>query len=56
MSDKVSINTAAVNNPNFVKDMAKIFGSSTIVLSIEAKKIGVKKWEVYTKSGREKLE
>ena len=53
-ADKVSINTAAVNNPNFVKDMAKIFGSSTIVLSIEAKKIGVKKWEVYTKSGREK--
>ena len=53
-ADKVSINTAAVDNPKFIKNMAKIFGSSTIVLSIEAKKIGEKKWEVYTKSGREK--
>lgn len=53
-ADKVSINTAAVENPSFIKNMSKVFGSSTIVLSIEAKKKDEKKWEVYTKSGREK--
>ena len=34
-ADKVSINTAAVNNPDFIKDASRIFGSSTIVVSVE---------------------
>ena len=37
-ADKVSINTAAVNNPNFVEDAAKQFGSQCIVVAIDAKK------------------
>ena len=38
-ADKVSLNTAAIRNPNLVKDAANLFGSSTIVVSIEAKKL-----------------
>jgi len=52
-SDKVAINTAAVKDPNFINQAAKIFGSQCIVSSIEAKKIGINKWEVYTDNGRE---
>ena len=41
-ADKVSINTAAVNNPSFVEDAAKQFGSQCIVVAIDAKKINAK--------------
>ena len=55
-ADKVSINTAAVNNPNFVRDAAKQFGSQCIVVAIDAKKIKHKNntlcWEVFTYGGR----
>ena len=55
-ADKVSINTAAVNNPNFVEDAAKRFGSQCIVLAIDAKKNKLENntpyWEVYTHGGR----
>ena len=55
-ADKVSINTAAVNNPNFVRDAAKQFGSQCIVVAIDAKKIKHKNntpcWEVFTHGGR----
>ena len=55
-ADKVSINTAAVNNPSFVQQAAKQFGSQCIVVAIDAKKIEYKhnktKWEVYTHGGR----
>ena len=54
-ADKVSINTAAVNNPNFVRDAAKQFGSQCIVVAIDAKKIKHKNntlcWEVFTHGG-----
>tara|TARA_A100001015_G_scaffold254677_1_gene295628 strand:- start:4788 stop:5561 length:774 start_codon:yes stop_codon:yes gene_type:complete len=53
-ADKISINTAAVNNPQLISDVANFFGSQCMVLSIEAKKISEKKWEVYTENGREK--
>ncbi len=53
-ADKVAINTAAVKNPALLRDAARIFGSSTIVLSLEAKKISEGKWEAYTDNGREK--
>jgi cyclase len=52
-ADKVSINTAAVNNPNFIEDAAMKFGSSTIVVSIEAIKETNGKYFVYTDNGRE---
>lgn len=52
-ADKVAINTAAVKDPCLIKSIASKFGSQCCVLSIEAKKIGSKKWEVYTDCARE---
>ena len=46
-ADKVSINTAAVNNVNFLKEASKKFGSQCIVAAIDAKKVS-DKWEVFT--------
>jgi len=51
-ADKISINTAAVADPNLIKKGAEKFGSQCIVVAIDAKKIGDKKWEVYTHGGR----
>jgi len=51
-ADKVSINTAAVENPSFVKEASRKFGTQCIVVAIDAKKSGKKKWEVYTYGGR----
>ena len=50
-ADRVSINTAAVNDKAFIKESVKIFGSSTITITIETLKIG-EKYKVYTDSGR----
>ncbi|MBZ4642607.1 MAG: imidazole glycerol-phosphate synthase subunit HisF [Deferribacteres bacterium] len=51
-ADKVSINTAAVNNPEFVKQAARKFGTQCIVVAIDAKKVAENKWEVFTHGGR----
>jgi cyclase len=52
-ADKVSINTSAVENPDFIRDAAKRFGTQCIVVAIDAKrKRGGKGWEVYTHGGR----
>ncbi len=51
-ADKVSINTAAVKEPSLVESAAIRFGSSTIVVAIDAKKVGEQKWEVYINGGR----
>ena len=53
-ADKVAINTAAIKNPELLKTASRMFGSSTIVLSVEAKKISDGKWEAYIDNGREK--
>jgi len=53
-ADKVSINTAAVKNVNFVKEASKKFGSQCIVVAIDAKKVSYNKWEVFTHGGRNK--
>ena len=53
-ADKVAINSAAVKNPSLIKDVASVFGSQCMVLSIQAKKINKNKWEVMIESGREK--
>jgi len=50
-ADKVSINTAAVENPKVVLDSSKKFGSQCIVVAIDAKKNG-DKWEIFTHGGR----
>jgi len=51
-ADKVAINTAAVNNPELVRDAANHFGSQAIVLAVDAKQSGPGRWEVYTHGGR----
>ena len=53
-ADKVAINTAATRNPKLLYEASKVFGSQSIVSSIEAKKVKTKKWEAYIDSGREK--
>ena len=50
-ADKVSINTAAVQNPNVIIESSKKFGSQCIVVAIDAKK-NEEKWEVFTHGGR----
>lgn len=52
-ADKVAINTAAVRRPELISEAARAFGSQCIVLSIEAKQVGVNRWEAYTDGGRE---
>jgi cyclase len=55
-ADKVAINTAAVANPEFVKQAALKFGSQCIVVAIDAKKVSgdaeADKWEIFTHGGR----
>ena len=46
-ADKVSMNTAAVNNPNLIKESSEMFGSQCIVVAVDAKK-SADSWEVYT--------
>jgi cyclase len=50
-ADKVSINTAAVQNPQLVADAAARYGSQCIVVAIDAKRAG-NRWEVFTHGGR----
>jgi cyclase len=51
-ADKVSINTAAVKNHNFIKESSTRFGSQCIVIAIDAKKVENNRWEVFTHGGR----
>jgi cyclase len=55
-ADKVSINTAAVFNPEFVKEAADRFGSQCIVVAIDAKRVSAAdeegRWEIFTHGGR----
>lgn len=55
-ADKVGINTAAVFNPEFVKEAAEKFGSQCIVVAIDAKRVSAEgeplRWEIFTHGGR----
>ncbi len=57
-ADKVSINTAAVKNPDFVAEAADKFGNQCIVVAIDAKRVSgpgeAERWEIFTHGGREK--
>jgi len=53
-ADKVSINTAAVNDIAFVKKASQKFGTQCVVVAADAKKISSKKWEIFTHGGRNK--
>jgi len=52
-ADKVSINTAAVENPEFIREASSKFGSQCIVVSIDAREISPGKYEVFTYGGKE---
>lgn len=55
-ADKVSINTAAIHNPDFVRQASDLFGSQCIVVAIDAKKVSAEnepdRWEIFTHGGR----
>ena len=53
-ADKVSLNTAAINNPQIIKEASRKFGSSTILISIEAIRQEDGSYEAFTDNGREK--
>jgi len=57
-ADKVSINTAAVKNPDFIAEAADKFGNQCIVVAIDAKKVSTEgqtdRWEIFTHGGRER--
>jgi len=50
-ADKVSINTAGVENPEFIREAARKFGSQCIVVAIDAKDAGDGRWQVHTYGG-----
>ena len=51
-ADKVSINTAAVARPEFVREAAEKFGSQCIVVAIDVKQVAPGRWDVFTHGGR----
>jgi len=52
-ADKVAINSAAVKNPEFVRQAAERFGSQCIVVAIDAKQTAEGHWEIFTHGGRQ---
>ncbi|MGO8766135.1 MAG: imidazole glycerol phosphate synthase subunit HisF [Limisphaerales bacterium] len=51
-ADKISINSSALANPQLIHAGAEKFGSQCIVVSVDAKKVGPEKWEVFSHGGR----
>ena len=51
-ADKISLNTAAVQNPGLIKQGSEMFGAQCIVLAVDARQTAPGKWEVYTHGGR----
>lgn len=51
-ADKVSINTAAVHRPEFVREAAEKFGAQCIVVALDAKSVGPERFEIFTHGGR----
>lgn len=51
-ADKVAVNSAAVSRPEVVRDIAEKFGSQCIVASVDARRVGDGKWEIFTHGGR----
>jgi cyclase len=51
-SDKISMNSAAVKNPDVIRETSRRYGSQCIVVAIDARKVGPDKWEVYVNGGR----
>ena len=52
-ADKVSVNTAAVRNPELITELSNEFGAQAVVLAIDARRAGAGRWHVYTRGGRD---
>lgn len=55
-ADKVAINSAAVQNPEFVREAAEHFGNQCIVVAIDAKQTAAEQWHIFTHGGRRQTE
>ena len=55
-ADKVAINSAAVKNPEFVREAAEHFGNQCIVVAIDAKNVAPGQWRIFTHGGRKETE
>ncbi|MFH1546732.1 MAG: imidazole glycerol phosphate synthase subunit HisF [Patescibacteria group bacterium] len=51
-ADKVSVNSAAVENPNLISEIAEAIGSQNLILAIDAKAVAENRWHVFTHGGR----
>ncbi len=51
-ADKVSINSAAIKNPDLIKEISSYYGSQCLVVAIDAKSVGHNKWNIFTHGGR----
>ncbi len=51
-ADKISINTAAIETPDIIRESSELFGSQCIVTAIDAKKVAPNRWEIFTHGGR----
>lgn len=51
-ADKISINSSAVKNPDFIREVSERFGKETVVLAIDAKKVADGKWNVCVAGGQ----
>ena len=51
-ADKIALNSAAIKNPDLIKDGARSFGSQCIVVAVDAKQVAANKWEVFINGGR----
>ena len=52
-ADKISINTAAVRNPDVISQLSREFGAQAVVLAIDARRVAHGKWNVFTRGGRD---
>src|SRR3954471_19316627 len=52
-AEKVSVNTAAVRRPELLTELSNAFGAQAVMLAIDARRVGVGKWHVYTRGGRD---
>ena len=53
-ADKVAINTAALKRPELISELAQAFGSQCVVVSIQARRVGIGAWEAMAEAGRER--
>jgi len=53
-ADKIAVNTAAINRPELIQELAAVLGSQAVVVSLQVKQVSSGNWEAYVDNGREK--